>query len=49
MGVKVGLDVMAKRKKSPSPYRESNSGLAARTLVTILTELSRLQTKNLHP
>jgi hypothetical protein len=40
-GPRAGLDVVAKRK-IPSPYRKSNSGTSARSLVTVLTELPRL-------
>jgi hypothetical protein len=34
--------VVAKRKRNPCPYRESNPGRSARRLVTILTELLKM-------
>jgi hypothetical protein len=42
VGDRAGLNKVAKRK-IPSPFRESNSGRSARSLITILTELSRLE------
>jgi hypothetical protein len=39
---RTGLDAVAKRK-IPFPYRESNLGHQVRSLVTILTKISRIQ------
>jgi hypothetical protein len=41
-GPNAGLDAVAKKKKNPCFWRESNSGHLARSVVTILTELSWL-------
>jgi hypothetical protein len=41
VGLRTGLDVMA-NEKSSCPYRESNPCRPARSLVTMLTEISRL-------
>jgi hypothetical protein len=41
MGPRAGLDASV-RRRNPSSYQESNSGYPARSLVTILTELPRL-------
>jgi len=41
VGSRVGLDAVAKRK-IPSSCRDSKSGRTARSLVTILTKVSRL-------
>jgi hypothetical protein len=42
VGPRVGMEVVAERKKEFCPCRESNPGRPARSLVTILTELSQL-------
>jgi hypothetical protein len=44
VGPRVGLDALVKGKYS-SPCRESNPGLPARSIVTVLTELPRLLTR----
>jgi len=39
VGLRVGLDAVAKKKKHHYPCRELNAGHPARSLVSILTEL----------
>jgi hypothetical protein len=46
MGPKAGLDAVVKGK-IPSPFRESNLGIPALSLIAILTELSWLLVKPL--
>jgi hypothetical protein len=47
VGPRAGLDDVTKRKIL-NPYRESNPGCPARSLVTVSTELSRLCFKNFY-
>jgi hypothetical protein len=42
VGPRAALDAVGKRR-NPSPFRESNPGRPVRSLVTILTELTRLR------
>jgi len=38
VGLRIGLNVVSKRRKNPSPSRPSNPGRPARSLVTTLIE-----------
>jgi hypothetical protein len=43
LGLRAGLDAVKMRKKNPSSYRESNSGLPTRSPVALLSELFRIK------